>query len=188
MYQPKPATPWFERIRGSARTLAAVLITAVLALALTMHWNNAAATGISTFVPMNSAVVAGIPVSVEGSVVGASDGLVALLERGAESPVAFPVSDGASLMRDGQAVVVDDLRVGDTVRMTIDGQTGQVLRLHATPAASTFGPRVPGSVALLAAFGLIAGATALAILNLDRLPSVPARVPALKLSHAHGAR
>lgn len=188
MYLPKPATPWFERLRASSRTLAAVIVTGLLVLVLSVQWNAASATGVSTFVPRQSAPIAGIPVSVEGSVVGASDGMVALVEYGATDPVAFPVNDAASLMRDGQPVALDALRVGDTVRMTIDGLTGQVLRLHADPASTGTGLHVPGTLAFLAALGLIAGGTALALLNLDRLPALPARLPAMRLSPAHGAR
>jgi predicted regulator of Ras-like GTPase activity (Roadblock/LC7/MglB family) len=187
LHQPKPT--WSERILGSARTLAAIVLTALLASALTVRWSDAAATSIPSFTPPNSAMVSGIPVAVEGSVVGAGDGMIALIEQGAETAVAFPVGETASVMREGQAVSLDALRVGDTVRMTIDGRSGHVMRLHATPVGTSgFLPRVPDAAALLAALGLIAGATALALLNLDRLPALPVRLPASRLLHAQGAR
>lgn len=185
MYLHRPQLSFLERIVGSARTLAAIVLTALLASALTVHWSDAAATSAPSFIPVDRALVTGVPVTVEGAVVGAGDGLVALLERGAETPVAFPVDASADLTRDGQAVALDALYVGDTVRMTIDGRTGEVLRLHAMPAA-TAAPalHVPGAAALLAAVGLIAGATALAILNLERLPALPARFQGARLISA----
>lgn len=176
MYQHRPRPTLSERIFGSARTLAAIVLTALLASALTVRWSDAMATSVPTVTMIESVLATGIPVTIEGSIVGASDGMIALVEDGSSSPIAFPVSDNASLTRGGQAVPVDALRVGDSVRMTIDGQTGQILRLHATPVAAAPIPlQVPGAVALLAAVGLIAGATALAILNMQRLPALPAR-------------
>ena len=188
MYRHRPPVTWPERILGSARTLAAIAITTVLATAMIARWNDAAATSVTTFTPQADTEVAGVPIAIEGRVVGAGNGLVAILERGGDAPVAFPVNDGASLMRSGQAVSLEDLRVGDAVRMTIDGRSGQVLRLHATPSApATIVPRVPDAVALLAAIGLIAGATTLAILNVHRLPPLSVHLPALRL-HPQGAR
>jgi hypothetical protein len=188
MYRHRPQATWLERIRGSARTLVAIAVTALLAAALTARWSDAAATSVTTFTPQADSEVAGVPVAIEGTVVGAGNGLVAVLERHGDAPVAFPVNDGASLIRNGQTVSLDDLRVGDSVRMTIDGLSGQVLRLHATPTApATFVPRVPEAVALLAALGFIAGATALAILNVHRLPALSVHLPAMRL-HPQGAR
>ena len=189
MYVHRPKRSLLERLAGSARTLAAVGLTALLAAGLTIHWTDASATGAAAFALPNSATIDTIPVAVEGSVVGAGDGLIALVERGAESPVAFPVNADASLTRDGQIVPLDALRVGDTVRMTIDGRTGEVLRLHAIPAASSpFTLRVPGAAAFLAALGFIAGATALAMLNIDRLPVSVTRLQGARLLHTAGAR
>jgi hypothetical protein len=48
--------------------------------------------------------------------------------------------------------------------------------------------RVPGAAALLAAVGLIGGATALAIRNSERLPALSARVSAARLLPAAAAR
>jgi hypothetical protein len=189
MYQHQPRQTWSSRILGSARTLAAIIITALLASALTVRWSDASATSVTTFVPLHSATMAGIPVTIHGTVVGASDGMVAIVEDGAESPVAFPVSDSASVLRGGEAVALDALRVGDTVNLTVDGLSGQVQRLHASPAGdAAFIPYVSGTAAFLAALGLIAGATALAIRNLDRLPALSFRLPATRLLHAQGAR
>ncbi len=182
MYQHHRPLSLPERLLGSARTLAAIVLTALLASALTVHWSDALATGDPTASVTESGLMTSIPVTIEGSIVGAGNGMIALIERGASSPVAFPVSDDASLMRGGQAIPVDALRVGDSVRITIDGQTGQVLRLHATsPATTPFPLHVPGSAALLAALGLIAGATALAIYNIQRLPVLPARFHSARL-------
>lgn len=189
MYLLQPRQTWSSRILGSARTLAAIIITALLASALTVRWSDASATSVTSFVPLHTATVAGIPVTVHGTVVGAGEGLVAIVEDGAETPVAFPVSDAASVMRSGETVPLDALRVGDTINLTIDGLSGQVQRLHASPADNAaFIPYVSGTVAFLAALGLIAGATALAILNLDRLPALSFRLPATRLLHAQGAR
>ena len=162
MYVSRLQRSWSHRLLGSARTIAAFTLTVVLAVALFAHWNEATATNAPAFILSNDTEVAGIPVAIEGTVVGASDGLLALTEVDSTQPVAFPVNAAASLVRDGQNVPLEALRVGDSIRMTIDGSSGQVLRLHATPAATQFAIRVPGAVALLAALGLIAGGAALA--------------------------
>jgi hypothetical protein len=189
MYLHRPEPSWSTRLFGSARTLAAIIITALLASALTVRWSDAAATGATIFTPERGAIVAAMPVTVEGAVVGAGDGLVALVEKGAESPVAFSVGAEAQIVRGGENVPLDALRVGDSVRVTIDGMTGSVYRLHAEPVSgSAFPAHVPGSVALLAAVGFIAAAALLAIRNLDRLPAFPARVTATRLLPAAATR
>src|SRR5215203_4946893 len=176
MYLHRSEPSWSARLVGSARTLAAIIVTALLASALTVRWSDASATGITVFTPETGAAVAAVPVAVEGTLVGASDGLVALVERGAESPVAFSVGPDARLLRGEEPVPLEALRAGDTVRLTIDGRSGSVLRLHAVPSSqSVFPVHVPGAAALLAALGLIAGATALAIRNSDHLPALSAR-------------
>ena len=185
MYVSRPQRSWSHRLFGSARTIAAFTLTAVLALALFAHWNEATATNAPAFVLPNDAEVAGIPVAIEGTVVGASDGLLALTEDDSTQPVAFPVSSAANLVRDGQNVPLEALRVGDSIRMTIDGSSGQVLRLHATPESSQFAIRVPGAVALMAALGLIAGGAVLAIRNRAQLPALPQRLPAHAPQAAH---
>jgi hypothetical protein len=191
MYLHRSEPSWSTRLFGSARTLAAIIVTALLASALTVRWSDASATGITVFTPETGAAVAAVPVAIEGTLVGASDGLVALVERGAESPVAFSVGPDARLLRGEEPVPLEALRAGDTVRLTIDGRSGSVLRLHAVPVSGpAFMPsaRVPGSAALLAALGLIGGATALAIRNSERLPALSARVTAARLLPAAAAR
>lgn len=185
MYRSRLDRSWSQFLLRSARTTATVFLTAVMAIALIAHWNEASANNAPAFVLPNDAAMAGIPVAIEGTVVGASDGLLALREDESLSPVAFPVSAAASLTRDGQNVPLESLRVGDAVRMTIDGSSGQVLRLHATPAADPFAIRVPGAIALLAALGLIAGAATLAIRNRAQLPALPQRLPAPAPQAAH---
>ncbi|MBW3631550.1 MAG: hypothetical protein KY456_00840 [Chloroflexi bacterium] len=176
MYLHRPDPSWSTRLLGSARTLAAIVLTALLASALTVHWSDASATGVTVFTPEIDSAMAAIPVTVEGKLVGASDGLVAVVEHDAVSPVAFTVSQDARLVRGEEGVPLEGLRAGDTVRMTIDGRSGSVLRLHAVPAPHPVFPvQVPGVAAFLAALGLIGGATALAIHNIDRLPALSAR-------------
>jgi predicted regulator of Ras-like GTPase activity (Roadblock/LC7/MglB family) len=186
MYVLESQPSWPARISGSMRTLVAIIITALLASALTVAWGDAMANG-SGVVPSRGIQGTEIPVAVEGTIVGAADGLVALVERGAQSPVAFTVDENATLIRDGQTVALDELHSGDTARMTINGLTGDVLRLQATPATAPV-IRIPGMAALLAAIGLIAGATALAIRNIDRLPVLPSRVAAPRLLPAAATR
>ena len=191
MYAHHPEPSWSARLVGSARTLAAIVITALLASALTVHWSDASATGVTVFTPESGAAVAAMPVTVEGRLVGASDGFVALVEHGANSPVAFSVGQEAHLVRGDERVPLEALRAGDTVRMTIDGRSGSVLRLHAAPVvgpAFLAAPRVPGAVAFMAALGLIGGATALAIRNMERLPALSSRVSATRLLPAAAAR
>jgi len=191
MYMHRPEPSWSTRLFGSARTLAAIVLTALLASALTVRWSDASATGITVFAPQAGAAVVAVPVTVEGTLVGASDGLVALVEHGADSPVAFSVGQDVQLVRGEEAVPLESLRAGDTVRMTIDGRSGSVLRLHAAPVSGpAFLPsaQVPGTAAFLAALGLIGGATALAIRNGVRLPVLSARVSAVRLLSAAAAR
>jgi len=191
MYLHRSEPSWSTRLFGSARTLAAIILTALLASALTVRWSDASANGITVFTPQTGAAVAAVPVAVEGTLVGASDGLVALVEHGAESPVAFSVGPDSRLVRGEEAVPLEALRAGDSVRLTIDGRSGSVLRLHAAPVA---GPvflapvRVPGAAAFLAALGLIGGATALAVRNIDRLPALSARISAARLLPAAAVR
>ena len=191
MYMHRPEPSWSTRLFASARTLAAIVVTALLASALTVRWSDASATGITVFAPENGAAVAAVPVTVEGTLVGAGDGLVALVERGSDSPVAFSVGQDSRLVRGEEPIPLDALRAGDTVRLTIDGRSGSVLRLHAAPVSGpAFLPaaRVPGTAALLAALGLIGGATALAIRNIERLPALSARMSAARLLPAAAAR
>jgi hypothetical protein len=191
MYAHHREPSWSTRLVGSARTLAAIVITALLASALTVRWSDASATGVTIFTPETGAAVAAVPVTVEGRLVGASDGFVALVEHGANSPVAFSVGQEAHLVRGDERVPLEALRAGDTVRMTIDGRSGSVLRLHAAPVVGPAflpAPRVPGAVAFVAALGLIGGATALAIRNMERLPALSSRVSAARLLPASAAR
>jgi hypothetical protein len=184
MYLHRPEPSWSTRLFGSARTLAAIVLTALLASAMTVRWSDASANGVTVFAPQAESVVAAVPVTVEGTLVGASDGLVALVEHGAESPVAFSVGQDARLVRGEEPVPIEALRAGDTVRLTIDGRSGSVLRLHAAPVSGpAFLPsaRVPGAAAFLAALGLIGGATALAVRNSERLSALSARVSAVRL-------
>jgi hypothetical protein len=191
MYMHRPEPSWSTRLFASARTLAAIVVTALLASALTVRWSDASATGITVFAPENGAAVAAVPVTVEGTLVGAGDGLVALVEHGSDSPVAFSVGQDSRLVRGEEPIPLEALRAGDTVRLTIDGRSGSVLRLHAAPVSGpAFLPaaRVPGTAALLAALGLIGGAAALAIRNIERLPALSARMSAARLRPAAAAR
>ena len=191
MYVHRPESSWLTRLLSSARTFAAIIVTALLASALTVHWSDASANGITVFAPEAGAAVAAVPVTVEGRLVGASDGLIALVEQGAESPVAFSVGPDARLLRGEEPVSLEALRAGDIVRMTIDGRSGSVLRLHAVPVSGpAFLPsaQVPGTAALLAALGLIGGATALAIRNRERLPVLSMRFSTARLLPAAAAR
>ena len=191
MYSHRSEPSWSTRLFGSARTLAAIVITALLASALTVRWSDASATGVTIFTPEIGAAVAAVPVTVEGRLIGASDGLIALVEHGADSPVAFSVGQEAHLVRGEERVPLEALRAGDTVRMTIDGRSGSVLRLHADPVsgpAFLSSARVPGAVAFMAALGLIGGATALAIRNIERFPALSARVSTARFLPAAAAR
>src|SRR5689334_14248009 len=100
MYVSRSQRSWTHRLVGSARTIAAFTLTLVLALALFAHWTDATATNAPAFTLPNDAAVTGIPVAVEGTVVGASDGLLALTEDGSTQPVAFSVNSAANLVRD----------------------------------------------------------------------------------------
>jgi hypothetical protein len=186
MYLHRPEPSWPLRIIGSARTLAAIALTALLAAALTVNWSDASATGGSVFAPDVTAAAVSLPVTVAGTLVGASDDKIAVIEQGAESPVAFRVTDQSLLTRNGENVSLDALHDGDAIRMTIDGRSGLVMRLHATADGPAF--QVPAAAAMLAALGLIVGAAALAILNLERLPALPFRSLGARLLPVEAAR
>jgi hypothetical protein len=188
MYMHHRPSTWLERAIGSARTLTAIVLTAILASLLTVYWSDAAATGDPDAALRFQSGLTTIPVSLEGTIVGAGDGLVAIVERGAEAPVAFAVDGAAPLLRDGQPIALEELRNGDVVRLTIDGLTGSVLRLHATPASTGLAIRVSDSMALLAAIGLIGAGALLAIRNSDRLPRMAYRVGAARLAPAAAHR
>src|SRR5215217_3272726 len=104
MYLHRSELSWSARLVGSARTLAAIIVTALLASALTVRWSDVSATGITVFTPETGAAVAAVPVTVEGRLIGASDGLVALVEHGADTPVAFSVGQEAELVRGEERV------------------------------------------------------------------------------------
>lgn len=174
MYQLRPSPSWTARLAASARTLAVIVLTALLASTLTVQWSSQASATGATLAPFPTmAQEAGIPVTIDGTLVGVDAGRIGVLEHGAESPVAFLVGDDTRAVRLGENVPLDTLRSGDTVRMTVDGLTGTALSVHAAPAGAPIF-QVPAAAAVLAALGLIAGAVALAIVNRDRLPTLPA--------------
>lgn len=98
------------------------------------------------------AMTAALLVEVSGAVVAAGDGLLGVHEANAAAPVSFLLSSQTLLTRDGNAVAVDDLRVGDRVRMTVDGRTGRVLQLRADAAGAGWTERLDtlGPIAALA--------------------------------------
>jgi hypothetical protein len=181
MYRHRPQPTWTEHLQHSARTLAAIVLTALLASALTVEWSSQAeATGLSLEAPAFAVQAPAIPVTIDGTVIGVDPDRIAVLERGAETPVAFLVGTDTRVVRQGEPVALDMLRAGDAVQLMVDGRTGLALRVQASPAG---GPAfaVPAAAAVLAAVGLIAGAAALAILSRDQLPALSARRAAPRL-------
>ena len=123
---------------------------------------SSTATGLAAAVDHAAALAAETPVLVEvdGVVVATGDGLLGVHETGAAAPVAFRVGEGTGVRRDGAAVSVDNLRLGDAVRMTVDGRTGHAVRIAAEPGATVAGEsRSPFPV--LAALVLIVSAAVL---------------------------
>ena len=192
MYVHRPEPSWSTRLFGSARTLAAIVLTALLASALTVRWSDASATGVTVFTPETGAAVAAVPVTVEGTTCRRERriGRIGRARRRISGRLfRRPGCAASCVVRN--AVPLEALRAGDTVRLTIDGRSGSVLRLHAAPVSGpAFLPsaRVPGAAAFLAALGLIGGATALAIRNIERLPALSSRVSAARLLPAAAAR
>jgi len=86
--------------------------------------------------PATGHAVVSVPVEVSGTVVMHGDGRLGVLERGADSAVAFMVNETTTVVRDGQSATVADLRPGDAVRMTVDGRTGQVVTMRSVPAGA----------------------------------------------------
>lgn len=184
MYLPTPRQTWPARLAGSLRTLVAIVLTALLASALTVRLSDDAfATGAGAVAQTANA----IPVTLEGVIVGAGDGTIALVEQGAESPIALTVGEESRLVRGGAVVALEELLPGDAVRATIDGRSGAVMQLTADPTAGA-AFRVPGAAAFLAALGLIAGATALAWRNIERVPALSSRVAVSRLLPVQAAR
>lgn len=173
MYLHQPTPSWLSRLVMSARTLIALALIAVLASAVSVHWSSqVSATGSANpadlVIPLNA-----IPVAIDGTLVGVTTDTLAVQESGSDGPVAFLLSADTRVVRDGEQAALSTLAYGDSVRMTVDGRTGSVLRVHATPPAGPF--HVPGIAALLASLGLIAGAASLVFLNREFFAGLPAR-------------
>lgn len=107
------------------------------------------------------AMTAALLVEVSGTIVAAGDGLLGVHEANAPAPVSFLFGAGTLLTRDGNAVAAADLRVGDRVRMTVDGRTGRVWQLRAeavgggwTTRLETLGPIA--ALAWIVAAGILA--------------------------------
>ena len=148
------------------RWLVATLLTLVAVSFQVVHAaratdGGAVASGATRAPAPAQAAVPVLPVDVRGTIVASRDGLLGVHEDGATAPVSFPLDDRALLVRDGGAAAIDDLRAGDLVRMTIDGQTGRVLQLQAAPADGTWRDRLDTAgplavIALVVALGLLA--------------------------------
>jgi hypothetical protein len=187
MYQPQLSPTWVARLTASGRTLIALALIAILASAVSVHWSSqVSATGSTSLTGDFVAPLDAVPVAIDGTLVGVGADTVAVVERGSDSPVAFLLSADTRVLREGAIVSATTLATGDTLRMTVDGRTGAVLRVHATPAAPRF--QVPAAAALLATLGLIAGGTALVLLNRDRLPALPTRRLLPRLAPAAATR
>lgn len=112
-----------------------------------------------------------VPVAVTGEVLGPVPGGIAIQEPQGLGPVAFPAAAGLEVTRDGVSVPLTELRAGDTVRMTVDGRTGALLRADAEAPRPPVAPS--GEAALLASVGLI-GAGALLVSRRRQGPLGPA--------------
>lgn len=77
-----------------------------------------------------------MPVEVSGTVVMNGDSRLGVLERGSDAAVAFMVNETTTVVRNGRSATVADLRPGDSVRMTVDGRTGQVVAMRSVPAGA----------------------------------------------------
>lgn len=115
-------------------------------------------------IPESYSVNPGIPVAVTGLFAGIVEGHLAVQEQDGDGIVAFPAASNLTVTRDGAIVMLQSLKPGDTVHMSVDGSTGQVLRVDAAPmATSWFAPS--NELALLAVVGLIGGAVLLIVRN-----------------------
>lgn len=137
---------------------------------------------------------------ITGTVVGVGEALVGIQEAGGAAPVAFAVTSGAPLSRDGVAAALGDLRQHDQVHLTVDRAAGTVVQIVAEPAPRPiFQPSA--STAAVAALGLFAAAVVLAgrlraaapatarELSPEPSPPVrPSRLPKLALAPFTGAR
>lgn len=151
------------RTHRSTRLLRLVWAVAVslafvlLAPSLGARLAEAAGDQVAARFPMPLATEA-VPVS--GVVVALAEGQIAVLETGSAAPVAFHVAPGTTFSRAGYNAVLEELRPGDAIAMTVDGNTGTVLSARVRPAEGFGAPS--GSAALLAAIGLLGAAGLLA--------------------------
>lgn len=135
-------------VAAGALVLAVTLITASLSPSGATAVNPSSATPRS---PM---------VEISGRVVAVSAGVLGVRETGGRQPVAFMVDGGTRVVRDGEAAIVNDLRAGDAIRMTVDGRTGRVDALRAAPRATG---RLPSrhDVSWIAALTIVGAASVL---------------------------
>lgn len=126
-----------------------------------------------------SAANAGVlPISVSGTVLGMSDGHLAILEDGAADPVAFLPDPVVTVTRDGDVASLDALAAGDRVRLMVDARSGHVLRAD----ASAVSPAIPASAATAAMMGLLGATLLLAWRERATIRSFDAPVAARALS------
>jgi hypothetical protein len=122
---------------------------------------------------------------VSGTVVGVGEGMIGVQEANGAEPVAFPITPGATLSRDGAPAVLADLRQNDPVHLTVDRASGSVRQIIAESATTPlFQPS--DRVAAVAFLGFVAGALALIarrrapLAIVETVPATPAR-PARRL-------
>lgn len=133
---------------------AGALVLAVTLLIASLSPGRATAANPSSATPRSPMV------EISGRVVAIGAGVLGVRETGGQQPVAFMVDGRTRVVRDGEAAVVDDLRAGDAIRMTVDGRTGRVEALRAAPRAT--GP-LPSrhDVAWIAALTIVGAASVL---------------------------
>ena len=163
---PSPASS--IRLSRFFRTTLALGVMAVAILAVlfddTAHAYGAANAGV-------------LPVAVSGTVLGITDGHLAVLADGANDPVAFVPDPVITVTRDGNVATLAALVAGDRVRLMVDARSGHVLRADAEQIA----PAIPAAAALAALLGLIVAGLLLAWRERAALISFDAPVAAQAL-------
>lgn len=135
--------------------------------------------------PGERAAVAAILVDIDGTVVSVSDGLLGVRESRAPAPVAFMLDEGTLLTRAGKAAAVGDLRVGDRVRMRVDGRTGAILQVRAEAAEGAWRERL-ATLGPLAALALVVTLGVLAARRWMPTGVVPRLFPSETRIASHG--
>ncbi len=133
-------------IRMTATAQAAMTATAqALATQQAISALTATAAAQPTMTPTPSPTATPSPFTVQGTIADIRGKEIVLKPAQSDGdPAAFSVSDGATIARDGKTASLSALAKGDSVTMTVDGNTRLVTSLVAQPAPLGLADRLAG--------------------------------------------